>query len=163
MRANLGYDQVKAVPAMRVTDMLAGGAGDNTEVTGATIDRKDALSVVLLLTGKAVLADTETISVVNIDLQESDDGTTWDADDNQVTTDKVLKTSSGGTTEDFCYHLEVDLAKHKVRKRYIRFNITYDLSAANTDTCRAGAQALLMGLRVKPATKDEVPSEDLAG
>ena len=163
MRAHQAYDYVEAVTAMRVTDMLAAGTGDNTEVTGTTIDTKDAMDIVLVCFGKAVLADAETLSIVNIDLQESDDGTSWDADDNQLATDVVLATSSGGSTEDVTFKLQVDLAKHKVRKRYLRFNIIYDLSAGATDTARCGATALLLGKRVKPDNGNELTSEDLAG
>ena len=161
MRAHLGYDQVKAVNAMRITDMTAGGTGDNTEVVGTTIDRKDALSVVLLVEAKAVLADTETLSIVNIDMQQSDDGSTWDADEPQLVTDAVLHTASGAETVDKVYHLEVDVAKGRTLKRYIRFNITPDLSASSIDTARVGATALLLGQRVKPVSKDELTNEDL--
>ena len=157
MRGLVAYESVKVVPAMRFTDMTAAGAGDNTEVQGATIDRQDNLDLVLVLTGVATLAATETISIVNIDIQESDDGAAFDTAVNLVATDQVVATGGGGgTTEDFAYHLKVDLGEALVRKRYLRFNVTYDLSAGATDTARAGASAVLLGARVKPQTKDEL-------
>lgn len=162
MRAHLGYDQVKAVPAMTPTDLTAGGAGDNTEVTGLTIDTKDAHSVVLCIQSVATLAQAATLSIVNIDMQQSDDGTTWDADEPQLTADAVVATGdTGGSTENDVFHLEVDVAKNRVAKRYLRFNITPDLSAGSIDTAKVCAQALLLGQRVKPVTKDELTSEDL--
>lgn len=151
MRPELGFDNVLVEVAMDFTRMTAAGAGDNTEVTGETIDIQGARSATLVLCGTATLADTETISVTNIDLQESDDGTTWDADVNLLTTNQVVATGgSGGTTEKWEAHLDVDLFKAASRKRYIRFNITYDLSASGTDVAQAGAVVVKSGLLVKP-------------
>ena len=130
--------------------LVAAGTGDATKVTGKTIDRMTPgsagyLSAVVAITGQAVLTDAKTISMA-IELQESADDSSWDTAE-VVQAATVLATSSGGTTEKFCAEHAINLAG---RKRYIRFNVTPDLSHSGTDTAEWGATCVLGGSDASP-------------
>lgn len=120
--------------------VTAAGTGDNTKVTGATVNRKGAESCVLAIGWAAALTDEKTLSLA-IEIQESDDDSTWDtAVVLQAAT--VIKTATATTNYSDVYKVKVDL---KERKQYVRFNITPDLSNTATDTAEFVAVACLMG------------------
>ena len=88
-------------------------------------------------------ADTETLSFT-IDRQYSDDASSWDtAVEVQATI--VVETASGAQDLHGVLELDQDLS---AGKRYVRYNITPDLSAANTDTALFAATAVLGGFDV---------------
>jgi hypothetical protein len=150
MKAHELFDSVAAHPcgAARAT---AGGAGDNTAVTGQTIDT-DGFDgdCMLVISGKAALADTESLSIA-CELQESADGSSWDTAE-AIETSTVVVTSAGGTTEHIARQYQVDLqGGGQARKRYIRFNFTPNLSASGTDTADLSACAILSGNKNKSA------------
>lgn len=114
---------------------VAAGTGDNTKVTGATIDRMPAgaagfLSAVVAVLGRAVLAEDETLKFA-LEYQESADGSSWDTAVALYTATTVATGGAGGSTELAVKETDLDLS---ARKRYIRFNATPDLSASGTDT-----------------------------
>lgn len=123
----------------------AGGAGDNTEVNGTTIDmttftnRPESLSFVVY--ARAVLAQDATLTVT-ANLQASSDGSTW-AD---VAVPAVIGTLTGGTggsTEVGTFKLGVDLT-HNLQ--YARIQFTPDLSAGGTDTSTCAVVCVAGGL-----------------
>ena len=111
---------------------VAAGTGDNTEVTGTTIDLDGFRSGALLITYTTALDEDETLSF-GVKVQESSNGTDWDtAEVIQALTAKATG-GTGGSTVTGCEKYAVNF---EGRKRYLRFNITPDLSRGATDTAR---------------------------
>lgn len=108
----------------------AAGTGDNTKVTGATIDTDGFGSGSILIGYKATLAATKNLTLA-IEVQESADGTTWDDAVALQATVIVATGEAGGSTETGVFKLADKL---EGRKRYVRYNITPDLDASGTDT-----------------------------
>jgi len=127
--------------------LTAGATEDAVEVTGLTIDRLGYESCVFALGSIATLANTKTISF-GVKYQTSADDSTWDtAVVLQAAT--VLDTGDGVATT---FHGAVELGlKLSSLKRYIRFNITPDMSATSVDTAIWSAVCILAGPRVLPA------------
>lgn len=129
--------------------VTAAGTGDNTKVTGTTIDRKGSTagtladSAVLAIGYVAALTNTKTLSFA-VEYQTSADNSTWDtAVVMQAATVAVTATSS--TNFSGVVELSLDCSS---LKRYIRFNITPDLSASGTDTATYSAVCILGGHQV---------------
>jgi chaperonin GroEL (HSP60 family) len=156
-RAN-GSQTAAGVPILTV----AGATEDGVKVTGLTVDRFQgtkkgmADSLVLALTYNATLANTKTIAFA-IEYQESADDSTWDTAI-VVQASTVAATGDGVSTE-FTGVVEksVDLrgvataiAARSLGKRYIRFNITPDLSNTGTDEAAWEAVAILAGFDQLP-------------
>lgn len=143
--------------AMAATAATAGGSGDATEVDGITIDldagtrgrRFNALVFVLL--GQATLAEGETLTLT-ANLQDAeDDGAGSPTDWADITTPAVALTLTGGTggsTERGAAKIGFDLRN---ARRYVRVQVTPDLSAANTDTAAINAAAILANPDLAPA------------
>jgi hypothetical protein len=125
--------------------LTAGGTGDAGALTGATIDRLGYGSASFVISYKTTLAAAATLSFA-VEYQESADGTNWDtATALQASTVARTGAVTNGTgLVEFSLNLEP-------RKRYIRFNFTPDLSAANTDTAVVSGVAVLGGANVLPA------------
>lgn len=134
---------VKLLPVQGQSGVAA-GAGDNTELTSAAIDRiptgdKGFMSAVLAIAIKTSLTAAATLSV-GVKISESDDGTTFGADE---VTQALTVVKTGALTNDVSVsEFAYDLAS---RKRYIRFKITLDLSAGATDVFVYGASLVLGG------------------
>jgi len=134
--------------------LVAAGAGDNTEVTGPTIDRYGAsgvqryASAVLSVGTRAVLAAAATLSL-RLRYQESADGAAWDAAVELYAPTVVSTGGGGGSTEQTVTETKMDLS---ARKRYLRFLVTPDLSAGGADTAEFVAQCVLGGGHTLPAT-----------
>lgn len=114
--------------------ITAAGALDNVKVTGQTVDRKSGTAIAysaFIQTGYlAALADTETISLAH-EYQDSADDSTWNTAV-AIEAATVKATSSGGTNERGVDEHKLDLSS---LYRYIRINVTPNLSASATDTC----------------------------
>lgn len=126
--------------------LVAGGTGDNTEITGATINLASLAarpaSVVFEVFGRGVLAAAATL-VIAAELEYSADGSTW-ADLVASATVLTLTGGGGGSTELGVGRIGVDLVKENVN--YIRIKMTPNLSAANTDTAEVSAVAVFDAL-----------------
>lgn len=125
----------------------AGGTGDGTKVTGQTIDRSGYSSGVVQIAYKAALAETKTISFA-VEVQESEDGSTWDT---AVVLQAATVAATGGTGGSTAYgvvEIDEDL---RGRKRYVRYNVTPDLNATSTDTLTWGGAFVLGGAATIPA------------
>lgn len=134
--------KVVACGAARVT---AAGAGDNSAITGVTIDRLGYGSLTFAIAYKTTLGSSETLTFA-AEYQESSDGSNWDtATSLQAATvaETGVKTAEVGEVE-----FDLDLS---LKKRYIRFNFTPNLSASGTDTADVSAVAVLGGAAVRPA------------
>lgn len=126
----------------------AGGTGDATKVTGQTIDRDNFFSASIMIAYKAVLAEDETISFA-VERQESDDGTTWDTAVDEQTATVAATGATGGSTEYGTVKIDVNLT---AQKRYVRYNVTPNLSASGTDTLVWAGEGVLGGARSIPTT-----------
>ncbi|MDO1582423.1 hypothetical protein [Rhizobium oryzicola] len=122
----------------------AGGAGDNTLVTGATIDRMSggsfAGSAVFALVGETTLAAAATLSLAYT-IKHSPDGSAWAT--YATGANAVISTgATGGSTNLIEQEIPVDLNS---AYRFVRLEFIPDLSAANTDTFDLRAVAFLSG------------------
>jgi len=127
--------------------LTAAATEDNVKVTGQSIDRMGYQSCVLSLGCIATLAASETIAFA-VEYQDSDDNSTWNtAVALQAST--VLLTDSGSGS-NLHGSLEIALSL-KARARYIRFNVTPNMSASGTDTAVWYANAILAGPQKLPA------------
>lgn len=129
------------------TAVTAGGAGDNTLVTGVIIDRAAIgwpESAVVAIPFTTTLAAAQTLSVSGV-VQEGDASNLSDAVTHQTIASQVLATGAGTVTGT----MEVSVPLRGA-KRYIRVNFTPDLSAANTDTAALSAVIVTGGANRLP-------------
>lgn len=135
---------VEATVASGAPELLvAAGAGDNTAITGNTINRDTygmPQSCLLVVSSYMNLADTETLSLA-VEIQGSADGSSWDTA-TAIQTATVVKTASGAYTDGFTTSYRVYLGN---QKQYVRFNCTPNLSASGTDTGVVQGIAILAG------------------
>jgi hypothetical protein len=150
---NIGA-MIKAVRAAANTAVTAGGAGDNTVVTGVTIDRSALnlpLSAVFAIPWTTTLAAAATLTLKNVVIEHgaasnmSDAATFATLEDGTGT---VIQAGGAGGTFSDCKEYDVDL---QGAKQYVRIKFTPDLSAANTDTAALAAVAVFGGSQILPA------------
>lgn len=127
--------------------LVAGGAGDNTEIVGPAINigalADRPASVCVEIVGRAVLAAAATLTIA-AELEYSADGSTGWTDLVGSATVLTLTGGSGGTTELGVGRIGADLIQENVN--FIRVRATPNLSAANTDTAEIAAVAVFGGL-----------------
>jgi len=127
--------------------ILAGGTGDGVKITGVSIDCIGVKSIALVTSYLAALTDTKTLALAH-ELQESADNSSWDsAEVIEASTVKGTGTTGGTNERGVC---EFAINMH-ARKRYIRFNVTPELSASATDTATFHTIAVKGGHDVLPA------------
>ena len=134
----------------------AAGAGDATEVDGAWVDRQlddngMAMSAKLVITFTATLETGETLSFSG-NFQDATSAAGAGSDDygSAFTATVVATGDSAGSTETGTYEVDVDLAG---ANRYIRAQITPDLSRGATDTCEWSAAIIFFGDQRTPSTQ----------
>lgn len=148
LKRNVGA-LVQSKIASAFVSATAAGSGDNTAVTGATVDRLDsstgglAESAVFDIAWQATLAATKTLTIKTVTVDTSADGSTWTTGYLTFTDPGVVGTgASGGSTEKGVVQLTANLTS---AQRYVRVNFTPDLSASGTDTASLVAMAVLAG------------------
>lgn len=133
------------------TAVTAGGAGDNTEVVGVTIDRAQLgfpLSCVVAISFTATLAAAATLTIA-WDIDEGNAANLSDAEVLTAQTATVVATGPvGGGTVTGTFEVSVPLMG---AGRYLRLNFTPNLSAANTDTAALAAVLVFGGADRLPA------------
>lgn len=133
------------------TAVTAGGAGDNTAVTGVILDRAAISwpeSAVLAIPFTATLAATATLTLAYT-VQEGNAANLSDAVTIVTATAQVVATGPvGGGTVTGTFEVSVPL---RGAGRYVRANFTPDLSAANTDTAALSAVVVFGGANRVPA------------
>jgi hypothetical protein len=136
----------------RIPETITAGAGnDGSEVDGPWINVKgtdgegiEAHGAAVLLCWSATLADTETLTVGPMNLQDATDiSGTGAADFGPTTAAAVVATASGAQTLN-------GVTMHKVKefngnRGYVRLQSTVDLSATGTDTVDVAAILVLGG------------------
>lgn len=138
---------------------VAGGAGDDTEVTGAEVDRLpqesgdqparfDSCIVAAFL--QADLDEDET-ATLSFDVEHADisGGPFASLDAELQPPDLVLTGGPGGSTEQGSLEHGIRLSP---LKRFIRVKTTVDLSRADTDVASYGAGLVLAGSDRGPVT-----------
>jgi hypothetical protein len=145
-------DMIGALPALASTSVTAGGSGDNTEITGISIDRfygsNDIYGDVTLLIAldDLNLAASETLSLT-ITIQDSANNSDWN------TAESVLAKTAVYTGEIvsgyYVYKIGVNLTMYD---RYVRLNVTPDMSAADTDTVTINGIAVMGYPTYKPVS-----------
>lgn len=145
---------ISARIASTITSATAGGTGDNTAITGVTVDRlafplvNPPLCASLLLLFDTTLAAAATLSLKTVKIQDSADGSTW-ADYKTFTDPGVVATGpGGGGNVKGSTRLGVNLSS---ARRYVRAVFTPDLSAANTDTASVLAALVFAGFDAIPS------------
>lgn len=140
--------------AAAVGRLLAGGTGDATKITGASIDRAGAgnaqmyQSAVVTLAAHAVLGASANLQCA-LEYQTSADASSWDTAVVMYAATAILTDGGSGGAQTGQKQVGLDLSG---LKRYVRFNPTPDLSAANTDTAEVAVVAVLGGGNALPAT-----------
>ena len=130
----------------------AAGTGDATKKTGSTIDRLGYASGKLVGQTIVTLASDKALNVV-VEYQLSANNSDWDtavALYSEVAIASVTTAITAGVYKAF----EVDLNLDPF-KRYIRFNVTPDLTAAGTDTAALQWGMVLGGYLSNPVTASE--------
>lgn len=141
------HSEITVRRAAANTAATAGGAGDNTAVTGVIIDRAAlgwAESVVVAIPFTTTLASAQTLSV-NWTLQHGEDSGLSDAA--TLATSGAAVVATGAGTVAGVVEAGVSL---RGARRYVRLNFTPDLSAANTDTAALSAVLVFAGANRLP-------------
>lgn len=128
--------------AVDATSVTAGGSGDATEVDGSSIDTQglDSESVDLIVHGSATLDEDETLTIAGNWQDSADDQSFADVGDALAATVVATGPTGGGTVE---FTLKLGSLNLALARRYVRAQVTPDLSRANTDT------ASIMGVYVR--------------
>lgn len=148
MKALELFENVDAAPLGIFASAVAAGAGDNVAVLAATgFDTRDVHSLVLVTHCLHTLTAAKTLSL-GIRVQESDDNTTFDAA--TVLLAPTVVATGVSTNGETVHELKVDIRGLIIRKRYLKFEVTPDLSNTATDTAVIRTVALTAGARVKP-------------
>lgn len=124
-----------------ISSATAAGTGDNTKVTGATVDRQGFGSAAVSIAYTATLAATKTLSLA-VEVQESDDGSTWGTATVLQAATVQATGQSGGSTETGVLKI---CDSYETRARYVRYNVTPDLNASGTDTASIAVTVVLGG------------------
>lgn len=143
---------VTSALCIATSNAVADSPTDGVEVEGATIDRKAdgnndiARGAVVVVPWSATLSEAETVALM-VRVQESSDGSSWD-DAETISASAVVATGEvGGGTYTGVVEIDDNLMG---RKRYVRYNVTPELSQADTeseatDTVTFSAVALFGG------------------
>ena len=140
--------------------LTAGGAGDNTNVVGSTIDREGfstgslPLSMDFLVYFSATLTATKTLSLT-LELDSSPDGAAWTSFATQAATVVATGPTGGGTVTGIARLTVagnpgpgVSLAS---AGRFLRSQVTPDLSNTATDTATCIVIGVFGGFDSQPA------------
>lgn len=127
--------------------ITAGGTGDGVKITGQTIDRLSsgcmADSCQVATAYLASLTAAKTLSLAH-EYQDSADGSTWNTA--VVLEASTVKETGAGNKRGVDEH-DINL---RSLQRYIRVNVTPDLSHTSTDTCTFATIVTLGGFSKGP-------------
>ncbi len=129
----------------------AGGSGDATEVTGVILDRGAngfPQSAVLAVPYTATLAEGETLSIAYAVQSGSEDDLSGATELTSAAAAVVATGPSSGGTVTGTFEVDLSLAG---AGRYVRADITPDLSASGTDTAALSAVIVFGGADRLPA------------
>lgn len=134
-------------------DIVAGGAGDNTEVDRAYVDRRGFASLKAVIAYTATLQAGETLKIA-ANLQDDADGAGVGTDFGDALASATVATGpGGGGTRTGVIELDFDLSG---ANRYTRLQFTPNLSASGTDVAELSAVYILAGATDDPVTASVV-------
>ncbi|MBM3535782.1 MAG: hypothetical protein FJX60_22445 [Alphaproteobacteria bacterium] len=149
-------DAVARIAARYATegvDIVAGGAGDNTEVDRAYVDRRGFASLKAVIAYTATLQAGETLKIA-ANLQDDADGAGVGTDFGDALASATVATGpGGGGTRTGVIELDFDLSG---ANRYTRLQFTPNLSASGTDVAELSAVYILAGATDDPVTASVV-------
>lgn len=129
--------------------LVAAGTGDNTKVTGEGIDCRGFGSGKIVVAYRAVFSATDTLTLA-VEVQESDDDGVADAYAGTTEVIQAATLAATGATDTKKGVVEFDIVLAS-RKRYVRVNVTPDLTAGATDTAEVITTLVMGGADVIPA------------
>jgi hypothetical protein len=138
-------ETTKAVTAYKTTALTAAGSGDNTEITGNSIDLLGYTSLEIVTHYTTTLTASQTLSLLT-KYETSSNGSDWNT---AVTLQASTVVKTGAVTAGDGVHALSLVTGHL--PRYIRFKVTPDLSHSGTDTASVCGVAILGGAQVIPA------------
>jgi len=130
-----------------IATLTAGGTGDDTAITGASVLAQNYNSGKLVVTFTATLAEGKTLDL-DVNFYHSDDNSSFTT----VTVAEAVVVATGGTggsTVTGTY--EYDFNREKIG-RYIKCTVTPNLNATGTDTARVATLFILGGAYENPVT-----------
>jgi hypothetical protein len=146
-------DYVSAAPALQQTAVTAGGAGDNVEVNGLVFDRQSqelARSCALVVYGVATLAANQRLEIsANLQDDTAAAFTATPTDLEGTLVNKVALQAGGTPLTNAPWSVRLDVNLNPAR-RYVRAQITPNLSASGTDTAQVNAVMVLGGQQQLP-------------
>ena len=149
LRKNIGA-YLRAAYAAVATALTAAGSGDNTAVTGVTVDRFAAgspLSCSVLYAIAATIANTKTLSLAYKVQHGAKSDASDMADYAVVANGVVMNGKSDGSAQTGLVKHDVDL---NGALQYIRIVFTPDLSATSADTATVAPVFVFGGMAELP-------------
>lgn len=146
-------DNGKHMRGLQIHDaevIVAAAGNDGVEVDGNWVNRKGLglpLSGKLIISYKAVLADTETLTIAANLQDATDNAGAGAADYGDAFASAVVETASGAETKRGVIELDFDLS---AARGFIMSQITANLSAGATDTVALSAVFVLSGDNQSP-------------
>jgi hypothetical protein len=128
--------------------LVAGAASDNTAKNTGTVDRLGYSSAMVYVFWRALaVTDTATLAIT-VTREQSADGSNWDAAETLVNAETIFTAANPTLAGKGVKEIAQDLSGCK---RYVRYAVTANLSAANTDTAAYSVVCQLGGSDVLPA------------
>ena len=124
-----------------VHTLVAGAASDASEKTGAVVDRMGFGSGSILIPWGATCTDTKKLTVT-VKRYQSADNSNWDAAETIKAATDVFTATADPEVLSGSGLIEVDQDLSGC-KRYVKYSVTADLNAANTDVA---AYALIVNV-----------------
>lgn len=143
--------RIKVKRAAANTSATAAGTGDNTQVTGVTIQRSAIglpRSVTFAIPYTTTLASAATLSLAYIVETSANSNMASPTELTNVASAVIDTGGSGGSTNTGTVEIGVDLSG---AKDYVRLKFTPDLSATGTDTAALAAVAVFGSFDELPA------------
>lgn len=129
--------------------VVAGAGSDNIAYYTPKASRAGFGSCLASVDGKLTLAADETLTLVTVELQGSDDdGATWTAK-TEVLGTNVLIATGALAAKGWKWNVPVNL---EMWPAHVRLKVTPNLSAADTDTATVTARLIFGGPRDVPVT-----------
>lgn len=122
-------------------NLVAAAASDNSEKIGEVIDRLGFQSAVVFINWNTTCTDAKKLTAT-VKRYQSADNTNWDAAETIQAATDLFVASNPTLTGKGLIEIAQDLSGCK---RYVKYSVTADLDAANTDVAAYGLVAVLGG------------------
>lgn len=130
-----------------VHTLVAGAASDNSEKTGAVVDRRGFNSGSILIPWAATCTDTKKLTVT-VKRYQSADNSNWDAAETVKAATDVFTAAAPTLSGTGVIRIDEDWSSVK---GYVKYSVTADLDASGTDTATYGLVVVKGGAVDLPA------------